>query len=152
MTLLALIKYFSLRMLALTAIFWLCPHAHATQALEVADASAFAAATEAPLYQVDTSGERTVLALVATAAGESSMRSHAVGDGGKSFGYFQIWKRPNMTPREQAVEALRQMRVSLAMCDDFTAYLAGRCDVPVAHRIAEHRADEARFLFTEIVR
>lgn len=147
LSLLTALRYFALLPFVLHAMAFLSPHAN----LELAHVIAWTAASEAPLYQVDASGERTAAALVATARDESSFRLSALGDGGKSYGPFQIFGR-NLSIDAGAREALRQLRVSLAMCGDFTAYLAGRCDVPRAQTLAHHRENTMLRIYTEVSR
>lgn len=119
---------------------------------ELAQSIVRAAMNAEPLYLADEERERTVAALVATASGESSLRSEVVGDGGKSVGPFQIWYGRDLT-NQGADEALRQMRVSLDMCANFaTAYLSGGCTNERAKTLANHREQLARELYTKVER
>lgn len=123
---------------------------------ELAQSIARAVMNAEPLYLADEERERTVSALVATASGESSLRSEVVGDGGKSYGPFQIWMAPRQgrdLTNQGADEALRQMRVSLVMCSNFaTAYLSGGCTNEHAKALADRREQLARELYTRVLR
>jgi hypothetical protein len=146
------LKYLVLYPFVVSAIAFVTPHANP----DLARTITWTVVTHDPLYKVDElpnhEGERTAALLVATAAHESSFRESAVGDGGRSYGYFQLWERPGLTPLEQATEALRQMRVSLAMCGDMAAYISGRCDVPRAQKLAAMRENLSLRIFSEVQR
>ena len=136
---------------ALACIFFVAPHATWKDVFIIADASAYAA-EKSHVFSSDASGEKTVAHLIATAQGESSMRVEVTGDGGKSFGPFEIFGK-NLPPREAALESIRQMRVSYTMCRDLTAYFAGKCiHAGLVKERADYRERVARRLYAEVAR
>jgi hypothetical protein len=147
----AALDYLRIYHFALAAMAYVHGSAHVNP--ELAASIARAVMATSPLYSViDDSKERTVSAMVATGAGESSLRSDAIGDGGKSVGPFQIWYGHDLT-NQGADEALRQMKVSLAMCGNFaTAYLSGGCTNARAQRLAARREALALELYTKVPR
>lgn len=149
-SLVSTLLYVRLYLFALAAMAYIHGARHVNR--ELADSIARAAIVTAPLYSMDFTRERTVSALVATAAGEGSLRSEVVGDGGKSVGPFQIWYGRNLT-NQGADEALRQMKVSLDMCGNFaTAYLSGGCTNERAQILANQRERFALELYTRVER
>lgn len=123
----AFAKFAVIWILATGAMPAIAPYAHDDRA---PIAIAFVASSEPPLFEDDADGTRTLAVLLATAREESSMRPDSIGDHGRAFGLFQIWRRPDLMAAIPNVrEGLRQIRISFAECPQspFDLYLSGKC-------------------------
>ncbi|HEU4411837.1 MAG TPA: transglycosylase SLT domain-containing protein [Polyangiaceae bacterium] len=103
---------------------------------ETARAIAEAAERAEPLFPGPDGRARTAALLVAVAYHESRFDPKAVGDGGRSFGLFQLQRggASNFTPQVAARRSLAMIRSSRNACRDrpenerLAAYASGRCD------------------------
>ncbi|HEU4407112.1 MAG TPA: transglycosylase SLT domain-containing protein [Polyangiaceae bacterium] len=101
-----------------------------------ARAIAEAAERSEPLFPGPDGRARTAALLVAVAYHESRFDPKAVGDGGRSFGLFQLQRggASNFTPAVAARRSLAFLRSSMNSCRDraederLAAYASGRCD------------------------